>query len=79
MSMAQQQQLHELPQQGGLLKDEKKTEISKVLKARVAMLEAKTDKSSNESLSAEKSKAEKLSIEKAIGNAKLNPFTFVAS
>ena len=44
------------------------------------MLEAKTDKSSNESLSAEKSKAEKLSIEKAIeGNAKLNPFTFVAS
>ena len=53
MSMAQHQQLHELWKKTGLIKGKKTTESSRALEARVVALEANTDNSSNESLSAD--------------------------
>ena len=50
MSMAQHQQLYELQKKARLIKGKKAPESSRALEARVAMLEAKTDNSSNESL-----------------------------
>ena len=49
MLMAQHQQLYKLQKKARLVKGEKTPESSRALKARVAMLEAKTDNSSNES------------------------------
>ena len=53
MSVAQCQQLYELKKRAGLIKGKKTPESSRALEARVAMLEAKTDDSSNESLFAD--------------------------
>ena len=53
MSEAQHQQLYELPKKAGLIKGKKTPESSRVLQTKVAMLEAKTDNSSNESLFAD--------------------------
>ena len=50
MSAAQCQQLYELWKRAGLIKGKKTPESSRVLEARVAMLEAKSENSSNESL-----------------------------
>ena len=50
MSMAQHQQLYELQKKARLIKGKKTPEIRRVLEARVAELEAKTDNSSDESL-----------------------------
>ena len=50
MSMVQCHQLHELQKKAGLIKGKKTPESSRALEARVAMLETKTDNSSNESL-----------------------------
>ena len=50
MSAAQHQQLYELQNKANLIKGKKTPESSRALEARVAMLEAKTGKSSNESL-----------------------------
>ena len=48
--MAQHQQLYELLKKARLVKGKKTSERGKALETRVAALEAKTDKSSNESL-----------------------------
>ena len=48
------QQLYELQKKTGLIKGKKTQERSRSLEARVAMLEAKTDNSSNESLFTDK-------------------------
>ena len=48
--MAQNQQLYELHKKARLVKGKKTPESSKALEARVAMLEAKTDYSSNDSI-----------------------------
>ena len=53
LSTAKWQQLYELKHMTELLKGEKTLESSKTLKARVAMLEMKTDNSSYESLVAD--------------------------
>ena len=53
MSMAQCQQLYELQKKAGLIKCKRIPENSRALEARVAMLEAKTENSSNESLFAD--------------------------
>ena len=50
MLMAQHQQLYELWKKAGLIKDKKTPESSRALEARVAMLKAKTEKISDESL-----------------------------
>ena len=50
MSTVQCQQLYELWKKAGLIKGKKAQESSRALEAEVAMLEAKTDNSSNESL-----------------------------
>ena len=50
MSVAQCQQLYELKKRAGLIKGKKTPESSRALEARVAMLEAKSENSSNESL-----------------------------
>ena len=50
MSMAQHQQLYELWKKAGLMKVKKTLESSRALEASVAMLEAKAENSSNESL-----------------------------
>ena len=50
MSAVQHQQLCELRKKAGLIKGKKTPGSSRALEARVAMLEAKTDNSSNESL-----------------------------
>ena len=50
MSMAQHQQLHKLRKRPNLIKDKKTAESSRASEARVAVLEAKTGNSSNESL-----------------------------
>ena len=49
MSTAQCWQLHELQKKARLVKGKKTPEGSKAIEARVVMLEAKTDNSSNES------------------------------
>ena len=48
MSMAQRQQLYELQKKAGLIKSKKTLESSRALEARIAMLEATTDKSSDQ-------------------------------
>ena len=48
--MEQQQQLYEVQRKAGHIKGKKTPESSKALEARVAMLEAKIDNSSNERL-----------------------------
>ena len=53
MPMAQHQQLYEHQKKAELIKGKKVPESSKALVATVAMLEEKTDNSSNESLFAE--------------------------
>ena len=53
MSMAQHQQLYRLWKKAKLIKGKKTSESNRALEARVAMLEAKTDNSSNESLFAD--------------------------
>ena len=53
MSVAQCQQLYELWKRAGLIKGKKTPESSRVLEARVAMLEAKSENSSDESLFAD--------------------------
>ena len=58
------QQLYELQKKTGLIKGKKTQERSRSLEARVAMLEAKTDNSSNESVFAD---------EKPIGKNRNNP------
>ena len=50
MSAAQRQQLYELQKKAGLMKGKKTPKRCRILEARVAMLEAKTDDASNESL-----------------------------
>ena len=50
MSMAQRQQLYELLHKAGLSKGEKIPDTSKVLKVKVAMIQAKTDNNCNECL-----------------------------
>ena len=50
MSTTQHQQLYELQKEAGLMKGKKTPESSRALEAIVAMLEAKTDNSNNESL-----------------------------
>ena len=50
MSSAQCKQLYELWKKAGLIKHKKTPESNRAFKARVATLEAKTDKSSDESL-----------------------------
>ena len=58
MLMAQHQQLYKLWKKAGLFKGKKTPESGRALEATVAMLEAKTDNSNNESLFAdEKPKA----------------------
>ena len=58
MSAAQCQQLCELQKKAGLIKGKKTPERNRALEARVAMLELKTENTSNESLFAdEKPKA----------------------
>ena len=54
ISAAQCQQLYELRKKARLMKGKKITESSRALEARVAVLEAKTDNSRNESLFADK-------------------------
>ena len=54
MSMVQHQQLYELQKKARLIKGKKTPESSRALEARVAVLEAKTDNSSDESLFADK-------------------------
>ena len=51
--MVQCQQSYELHERSGLIKDKKTPETSRALEARVAMLEAKSDNSSDESLFAD--------------------------
>ena len=53
MSMAQHQQLYEVWKKARLITDKKTPESCRALKARVAMLEAKTENSSNESFFAD--------------------------
>ena len=53
MTVMQCQQLHELHKRAGLIKGKKTSESSRALEARVAMLEAKSKNSNNESLLAE--------------------------
>ena len=53
MSVAQCQQLYELQKKAGLIKGEKTPESSRAIEARVTMLEAKSEISSNESLFAD--------------------------
>ena len=48
MLAAQHQQLNELQKKAGLIKNKKTPESSRALKARVAMIEEKTENSSNE-------------------------------
>ena len=50
MLMAQHQQLYEVRKKAGLIKGKKAPERGRVLKTRLTVLEAKTDKSSKESL-----------------------------
>ena len=50
MSAAQHQELYELWKNAGLIKGKKTPESNRALKARVAMLEAKSENSSDESL-----------------------------
>ena len=50
MSMAQCQQLHELQKKAGLIMGKNTPESSNTIEATVALLEEKTDDSSNESL-----------------------------
>ena len=50
MSMAQHQHLYELWKKAGLIQGKNTPESSRALKHKVAMLKAKTDSSSNESL-----------------------------
>ena len=53
MSMVQCQQLYELWKKVGLIKSKKTTKSSRALRARVAMLEAKTDNNSDRCLLAD--------------------------
>ena len=50
MSIVQQQQLYKLQHNADFIKSKKTLESSKAFEARVAMLEAKTDNSSNRSI-----------------------------
>ena len=54
MSAAQRQQFYEIQKKARLINGKKTTEGSRALEARVAVLEAKTNNSSNESLFADK-------------------------
>ena len=65
MSTTQCQQLYKLWKKAGLIKGEKTPESIRALEARVAMLEAKTENSSNESLFAD--------VEKPNANNRSNP------
>ena len=64
MSIAQCQQLYELSTKAGLIKGKKTPDDSRVFEARVAVLGAKIDSSSNESLFAD---------EKPKANSRNNP------
>ena len=53
LSVVQCQQLHELQKRARLIKEKKTTESSRAFEARLAMLKAKSENSSDESLFAE--------------------------